>query len=75
MAVGAMAFSYETGSIKFMGVHPQYRGREISITTYRQGDRADTGRRAELLQLGFTERELMVEFGYPTQRFVLPPNS
>lgn len=93
VAVGVMAFSYETGSIEFMGVHPQYRGRgihglfldrlmedllpsrEISITTYRQGDRADTGHRAELLQLGFAEKELMVEYGYPTQRFVCAPNS
>ena len=24
-------------------------------------------------QLGFAERELLIEFGYPTQRFVLPP--
>lgn len=46
--------------------------REISITTFREGDRADTGYRAELKRLGFAERELLVEFGYPTQRFVLP---
>lgn len=26
-----------------------------------------------LLQLGFAEKELLIEFGYPTQRFVLPP--
>lgn len=49
------------------------RGREISITTYRAGDRADTGYREELRRLGFAERELLVEYGYPTQRFVLPP--
>ena len=48
-------------------------GREISITTYRAGDKADTGYRDQLIQLGFAERELLVEFGYPTQRFVLPP--
>lgn len=47
-------------------------GREISITTFREKDRADTGHRAQLLALGFAERELLVEFGYPTQRFVLP---
>ena len=46
--------------------------REISITTYRAGDRADTGHRREIIELGFAERELLVEFGYPTQRFVLP---
>ena len=86
--VGVMAFSYDTGSIEFMGIHPQYRNkgiqklfldklieeyipdREISMTTYRKYDRADTGYRNELMQLGFAERELLIEFGYPTQRFV-----
>lgn len=89
IAIGAMAFSHETGNIEFFGIHPQYRnsdldrvflgkladellpGREISITTYRGGDRADTGYRKVLKQLGFVEKELLVEFGYPTQRFVL----
>ena len=86
--IGVMAFSYDTGSIEFMGIHPQYRNkgiqklfldklieeyipdREISMTTYRKHDRADTGYRNELMQLGFAERELLIEFGYPTQRFV-----
>ena len=45
--------------------------REISITTYREGDRADTGQRREIKGLGFAEAELLVEYGYPTQRFVL----
>lgn len=45
---------------------------ELSITTFREGDRADTGYRAELKRLGFEERELLIEFGYPSQRFVLP---
>ncbi|MBT9776780.1 helix-turn-helix domain-containing protein [Clostridium sp. MCC353] len=90
-AIGVMCFSYETGNIEFLGIHPQYRncglqkdfldklmgeylpGHEISITTYREGDRADTGYRKQLKQLGFAERELLLEFGYPTQRFVLPP--
>lgn len=48
-------------------------GHEISMTTYREGDKADTGHRDILKQLGFAERELLVEFSYPTQRFVLPP--
>ena len=48
-------------------------GREISFTTYRARDRADTGHRKEMLSLGFAERELLVEFGYPTQRFVFSP--
>ncbi len=88
--IGAMAFSYHSGSIDFLGIHPQYRnqgiqkvfldalleeylpGKEISMTTYREGDKADTGHRDILKQLGFAERELLTEFGYPTQRFVLP---
>ena len=48
-------------------------GQEISTTTYREQDKADTGHRDLLLQLGFAERELLTEFGYPTQRFVHPP--
>ena len=88
---GAMAFSYDSGSIDFLGIHPQYRrkgvhklfldvllerylpGKEISMTTYREGDKADTGYRDILKQSGFAERELLIEFGYPTQRFVHPP--
>lgn len=46
-------------------------GREISITTYRAGDKADTGYREIWGSLGFAEAELLVEFGYPTQRFIL----
>lgn len=46
--------------------------KEISITTYRSGDKADTGHRRQIIELGFAEAELLVEFGYPTQRFVLP---
>lgn len=46
--------------------------KEISITTYRSGDKADTGHRKQIIELGFAEAELLVEFGYPTQRFVLP---
>ena len=48
-------------------------GLEISTTTFREQDKADTGHRDMLLQLGFAEKELLTEFGYPTQRFVLPP--
>ncbi|HJA64700.1 AraC family transcriptional regulator [Lachnoclostridium sp. An169] len=44
---------------------------DISTTTYRRNDRADNGYRRELLELGFAERELLTEFGYPTQRFIL----
>ncbi|MDE7325823.1 MAG: GNAT family N-acetyltransferase, partial [Lachnospiraceae bacterium] len=44
---------------------------QISVTTFRKGDRADTGYRKIWGSLGFAEAELLVEFGYPTQRFVL----
>lgn len=48
-------------------------GREITLTTYRAGDKADTGYREEYFRLGFAEREPLVEYGYPAQRFVLLP--
>ena len=50
-------------------------GKEISMTTYREGDRADTGHRELLKNLGFAERELMIEYGYPTQRFAISPKN
>lgn len=46
--------------------------KEISITTFREGDKADTGYRKALKELGFAEAELLTEFGYPTQRMILP---
>jgi len=46
--------------------HPQ-----ISITTFREGDQADTGHRAAVKALGFAEAELLTEFGYPTQKMIL----
>ena len=89
--IGAMIFSRYSGSIDFLGIHPQYRNhgiqklfleillesylpdQEISMTTYREGDKADTGHRKLLKHLGFAERELLIEFGYPTQLFVISP--
>lgn len=91
-AIGIMAFHEKTGSIDFLGVHPQYRRKgiakafcqkalqelvcssEIHITTFRKGDKADTGCREALKRMGFAEAELLVEFGYPTQRFILKKN-
>ena len=91
--IGGMAFSVQSGSIEFLGIHPQYRRRgvqklfldalivrylperEISMTTFREGDKADTGHRELLKRMGFAERELLVEFGYPTQRFVYTPKN
>lgn len=48
------------------------KNKEISITTFREGDKADTGYRKALKELGFAEAELLTEFGYPTQRMILP---
>ena len=88
-AVGIMAFNEVTGSIDFLGVHPQYRKKgiakafcekalhelvyseAITVTTFREGDKADTGHRKTIKSLGFAEAELLVEFGYPTQKFIL----
>ncbi len=47
------------------------RSPQISVTTFREGDKADTGYREIWGSLGFAEAELLVEFGYPTQRFIL----
>ncbi len=58
--------------LDFMVCHP-FAGCEISITTFREGDKADTGQREEYKRLGFAESELLTEFGYPTQRLILPP--
>ncbi len=46
-------------------------GGGINITTFREGDQADTGYRKVLKKLGFVEAELLTEFGYPTQRMIL----
>ncbi len=46
------------------------RDREVSITTFREGDKADTGHRKTLKELGFAEAALLTEFGYPTQKMV-----
>ncbi|WP_324824581.1 GNAT family N-acetyltransferase [Sinanaerobacter sp. ZZT-01] len=88
IAIGIMIFSYDTASIDFLGIHPQYqklgiakaflnkvtrdicRGKEISITTFREGDKADTGYREIYKRLGFTEAEFLEEYGYPTQKFI-----
>lgn len=88
IAIGIMMFNNKTGSIDFLGIHPQYRKQgiaklfldkvmnelgagEISITTFREGDKADTGYRKTIKNLGFAEAELLIEFGYPTQKFIL----
>ena len=47
------------------------RSAQISVTTFREGDKADTGYRKIWGSLGFAQAELLTEFGYPTQRFIL----
>lgn len=43
----------------------------VSVTTFREGDKADNGYRDAFKNLGFAGAELLMEFGYPTQRLVL----
>ncbi|MEG0397304.1 MAG: GNAT family N-acetyltransferase [Oscillospiraceae bacterium] len=87
--IGAMAFNKKTGSIDFLGIHPQYKKQEllaaflqkllcellkdtlITTTTFRAEDKADPGYREIFEKLGFAEAELLIEFGYPTQKFIL----
>ena len=45
--------------------------KDISVTTFRDGDERGTAPRALYRRFGFTEDELCEEFGYPVQRFVL----
>ncbi len=43
----------------------------VTVTTFREGDKADTGYRKMFQNLGFVKGELLEEFGYPTQRLIL----
>ena len=52
-------------------LHELAHSAQIHVTTFRAGDKADTGYREIWRGLGFAEKELLIEFGYPTQRFVL----
>lgn len=47
--------------------------REISVSTFREDDEKGTAPRALYKKFGFKEAELIEEFGYPNQRFVLYP--
>ena len=46
-------------------------GSSCSLSTFRAGDPADPGYRRHLLEMGFTPGPLLMEFGYPTQLFIL----
>ena len=47
------------------------RSRDITVSTFREGDEKGTAPRALYRKFGFTEAELTEEFGYPNQVFVL----
>ena len=47
------------------------RTREITVTTFREEDTKGTAPRALYKKFGFVEGELVEEFGYPNQVFVL----
>lgn len=49
------------------------RTKIITVSTYRQGDGKGIAARALYKKFGFVEGELIEEFGYPNQRFVLNP--
>ena len=46
-------------------------GKDITVTTYREGDLNGTAARAFYRHLGFSEGRLTEEFGCPMQEFVL----
>ena len=47
------------------------RSRDITVSTFREGDEKGTAPRALYRKYGFTEAELTEEYGYPNQVFVL----
>ncbi len=51
------------------------RGRDITVSTFREGDEKGTAPRALYRKFGFAEAELTEEFGYPNQVFVLQRTS
>lgn len=87
--VGVAALSADARRINCLAVVPRYRtlggyetlvGQalgtakgEVSITTFRAGDRADTGQRKALEAIGFNACETLVDQGYPAQRYILSP--
>ncbi|MCR5528139.1 MAG: GNAT family N-acetyltransferase [Saccharofermentans sp.] len=48
------------------------RTRDITVTTFRENDAKGTAPRALYKKFGFVEGELVMEFGYPNQVFILP---
>ena len=50
------------------------RTKDIIVSTFREEDEKGTAPRALYKKSGFIEDELIEEFGYPNQKFVLSPN-
>ena len=50
------------------------RSKEITVSTFREEDEKGVAPRALYKKFGFVEDELIEEFGYPNQKFVLYPN-
>ncbi len=49
------------------------RGREITVSTFREGDPLAAAPRALYRKFGFTSGALTEEFGYPNQEMILRP--
>ena len=49
------------------------REKEITVSTFREEDKKGVAPRALYKKFGFVEDELVEEFGYPNQKFVLHP--
>lgn len=49
------------------------RTKDISVSTFREEDEKGNAPRALYRKFGFVEGELIEEFDYPNQRFILPP--
>lgn len=49
------------------------RTKDITVSTFRENDEKGTAPRALYKKFGFKEAELIEEFGYPNQKFVLRP--
>ena len=83
--VGTLLFSKENSMLCFLAVDPAYRrrqmvdfmltqmeaGKDVTVTTYREGDPNGIAARAFYKCLGFSEGKLTEEFGCPVQEFVL----
>lgn len=49
--------------------------RDITVSTFRENDEKGAAPRALYRKFGFVEDELIEEFGYPNQKFILHPQT